>query len=208
MARMLTLFIPAGGTYLRRLFMLILDRMEALKRMLLVAPGPLHLPTVLCGPSERSRDVSGPWALVVSQLIVDARADVPEARLEATLNPLLLQCACPECRTAIQHRIRAIVLEWQAVRVSSVKLPPAPRPRRLIRWLVQPKAHYIAHFSQFGNITHFLKKIMISYLARNDRVRGGKRQAPPSRRAPMSRQFPVPESPRTSCKHDSQHRNL
>ena len=157
MANTLTSFILAGGAYLRRLFMLILDRMEALKRMLLIAPGPLHLPTVLCGPSERSRDVSGPWALAVSQLMVDARADVPGARLEATLNPLLLQCACPECRTAIQHRIRAIVLEWQAVRVSGVKLPHASRPRRLIRRLAQSKAYYIAHFSQFGNRTPFLK---------------------------------------------------
>jgi len=205
MARMLTLLIPAGGTYLRRLFMLILDRMEALKRMLLVAPGPLHLPTVLCGPSERSRDVSGPWALAVSQLMVDARADVPGARLEATLNSLLLQCACPECRTAIQHRIRAIVLEWQAVRVSSVKLPPAFRARRLIRWLAQPKAHYIAHFPKFGNITHFLKTFLISYMARNDKVRGGKRQAPPFRRTPMRRQIPLLC---TSCQHDSQHHNL
>jgi len=116
--------------------MLVLDRTEALKRMLVIAPGPLHTPTVLCGTRERNRDVSGPWALTASQLMANARADVTAVRLEATLNPLLLQCACPECRSAIQHRIRAIVSEWLAVRVSGVGLPHVFRPHRLIRWLV------------------------------------------------------------------------
>jgi len=119
--------------------MLVLDRTEALKRMLLIAPGPLHPPTVLCSTKERNRDVLGPWALTASQLMANARADVTAVRLEATLNPLLLQCACPECRSAIQHRIRAIVSEWLAVRVSGVRLLHALRPRRLIRWLAHPK---------------------------------------------------------------------
>jgi len=108
--------------------MLLLDRTEAYKRMLMIAPGPLHPPTILCGPSERSRDVLGPWALVASQLMADARADVSVMHLEATLNLLLLQCACAECRTAVQKRIRSIVLEWLGVRVSGVKLAHALRP--------------------------------------------------------------------------------
>jgi len=108
--------------YLRRLFTLLLDRTEAYKRILMIAPGPLHPPTILCVPAERSRDVSGPWALAVSQLMADARADVPVVRLEATLNLLLLQCACAECRAAIPERIRSVVLEWRGVRVSGPKL--------------------------------------------------------------------------------------
>jgi len=98
--------------------MLLVDRTEALTRMLMVPPGPLHPPTADCGPIERMRDVSGPWASTASQLMADARADISAVRLEATLNLLLLQCACDECRAAIKNRIHAIVLEWLGVRVS------------------------------------------------------------------------------------------
>jgi len=119
--------------------MLVLDRTEALKRMLIITPGPLHDPTVFCGPKERSRDVLGPWGLTVSQLMMNARADISAARLEATLNPLLLQCACAECRVAIQNRIRAIVSEWLRVRVSGLKLAHAVRPSMLTRSSQTPK---------------------------------------------------------------------
>ena len=139
---------------MRRLFMLVLDRTEALKRLLMVAPGPLHPTTVLCGPRERRRDVSGPWALTASQLMVDARADVPAARLEATLNPLLLQCACAECRTSIQNRIRTIVVEWLEVRVSSCA---CTQTKTLIRWLANPKADNIVYFSQYYGVVYCLQ---------------------------------------------------
>jgi len=126
--------------------MLLLDRTEALKRMLMVAPGPLHPQTTVCGTRERRRDVSGPWALTASQLMMDACADVTAARLEATLNPLLLQCACAECRTSIQNRIRAIVSEWLGLKASGVKLAGILRPRMLIKSLANPTAHDIVHF--------------------------------------------------------------
>ena len=168
----LTPITLAGGAYLRRLFMLVLDRTEALKRMLMITPGPLHHPTAFCGPKERSRDVLGPWGLTASQLMTSARADVSAARLEATLNPLLLQCACAECRIAIQNRIRAIVSEWLRVRVSGAKLVHAVGPSMLTRRLANPKVHDIEQFSQFVNATSFQQKILSLCLA-SEGIRGG-----------------------------------
>jgi len=171
--------------------MLILDRTEALKRMLMVAPGPLHPPTTVCGSRERRRDVCGPWALTSSQLMMDARADVTAVRLEATLNPLLLQCACAECRTSIQKRIRAITLEWLGLKASGVKLTEILRPRMLIKWLANPTAHDIVHFLRYFNLMYSPKfSAVVSGRMRECRRTYG-RQAPPYRRRPIFGKFRV-----------------
>lgn len=109
-------FVPAGGVYLKRLVMLLLERANALKSFLVVAP-TLHTPTASCGSAEQQRQVTGPWALAVSRLIAEVRPDIPPALLESRLNPLAYRCACGECRTAIQDRIRRLAVEWIGVRV-------------------------------------------------------------------------------------------
>lgn len=102
--------------YLKWLVLLLLERVDAVKHFLVVAP-ILHAPTTICGFAEQQRDVSGPWALTVSQLLTEVRPDIPTALLELRLNPLTYRCMCEECRTAIQNRIRGLAVEWIGVRV-------------------------------------------------------------------------------------------
>ncbi|KAH7097468.1 hypothetical protein BKA62DRAFT_716422 [Auriculariales sp. MPI-PUGE-AT-0066] len=105
-----------GGLYLKRLFLLLLARIGALKQLLVVEPGPLHPPIPICGQLEQRRDVLAPWAYAVAHLIADARPDTPSALLESTLNPVAYRCACASCRLAIQERVRVLVIEWSAVK--------------------------------------------------------------------------------------------
>ncbi|KAH7097469.1 hypothetical protein BKA62DRAFT_446658 [Auriculariales sp. MPI-PUGE-AT-0066] len=108
--------IQLGGSYLKRLFVLLMTRVDKLRELLAIEPGPLHPPTPMCDKLERRRDLFGAWAYAVAQLMADARADTPSALLESILNPLAYRCACGECRVAIQQRVQTLVRDWDAVK--------------------------------------------------------------------------------------------
>lgn len=123
-AHLLSLSLPAvrpewtiqvGASYMRRLYMLHIERTQAFVR---IVPGPpsLHAPEPGCGAREMQEKVLGPWAHAVSQLVLDARPDVANATIEAKLNPLVARIACPRCSAAVGNRINAVIQEWSAVK--------------------------------------------------------------------------------------------
>ncbi|EJD36563.1 hypothetical protein AURDEDRAFT_74047, partial [Auricularia subglabra TFB-10046 SS5] len=110
-----------GAVYLKRLFFLHLGRVEALKRILSAAPGPLHPPTTACTPETRQRDVTLPWAVTITHLTAEARPDMPGSQIEAALNPIAYRCACVQCSQAVTARIQAVLLEWSTIKASGLR---------------------------------------------------------------------------------------
>jgi len=105
--------------------MLLLNRTERLRRLIVVPPGPLHAARAECGKIEQQRDVLSPWALAASSLVLVARADCPHLVIHNAFNPVVYRCACSECREMVQVRITEVVQEWNSEKVSRCLLPSA-----------------------------------------------------------------------------------
>ena len=98
--------------------MLLLNRIERLRLLIVVPPGTLHASKTGCGTIEQQRDVLRPWALAAASIIIEARADFPPLAIQSVFNPLFYRCACPDCRVMMQARIGRVVQEWNAEKVS------------------------------------------------------------------------------------------
>ncbi|EJD37881.1 hypothetical protein AURDEDRAFT_139693 [Auricularia subglabra TFB-10046 SS5] len=107
--------IAVGAVYLRRLYFLHLGRTDVLMRILPVPP-VLHAPEPACGTQDMQEHTLQPWARAVSDLIFEARADTPPAKLSAKLNPISYHTPCAKCAAAVRQRIETIVQEWSAVK--------------------------------------------------------------------------------------------
>ena len=104
--------------------MLLLNRIERLRRLIIVPPDSLHASKTGCGTIEQQRDVLRPWALAAASIIIEARADFPTLAIQSAFNPLLYKCACADYREMMQARIYQIVQEWNAEKVSRCWLLP------------------------------------------------------------------------------------
>jgi len=98
--------------------MLLLNRTERLRRLIVASPGSIHTSRTGCGVTEQQRDVFRPWALAAASIIIDARADFPALAIQSAFNPLLYRCACEDCRAMMQARIGQVIQEWDAEKVS------------------------------------------------------------------------------------------
>ncbi|TFK67352.1 hypothetical protein BDN72DRAFT_742030, partial [Pluteus cervinus] len=103
-----------GWRYLKRLFDLHADRLNALKEMLLAPPYP-HAPTRECSFKDQSR-LTRAWALVAAYLAWEARADLSTHSLKQAFSPLTEDLTCQLCIESLRGKIQEIVVRWVTVR--------------------------------------------------------------------------------------------
>ncbi|KII93927.1 hypothetical protein PLICRDRAFT_409753 [Plicaturopsis crispa FD-325 SS-3] len=99
-----------GPLYLKRLFVLHLNRMNSLKHLLLQPPHP-HSPTRDCDFSEQKK-LTRAWALASAYLAWDATPDMPTSTIETALNSLGEHLTCDLCRTTLKDKTKDIVVQW------------------------------------------------------------------------------------------------
>lgn len=99
-----------GPLYLARLIRLHMDRVDALKRLLLDVPKP-HVDTVDCAYVEQ-KELARAWALATASLIWEVRPDTPVSILRSTLGPLEQQFECTACKASLRAKVRQIILDW------------------------------------------------------------------------------------------------
>ncbi|TFK67354.1 hypothetical protein BDN72DRAFT_843213 [Pluteus cervinus] len=103
-----------GWLYLKRLFDLHADRLNALKEMLLSPPYP-HEPTRECSFKDQSK-LTRAWALVSAYLAWDARADLSTYNLQQAFGSLKNDLTCELCTTSLEGRVQGIVVKWATIR--------------------------------------------------------------------------------------------
>ncbi|KAH7923963.1 hypothetical protein BV22DRAFT_546500 [Leucogyrophana mollusca] len=103
-----------GPRYLRRLFILHFDRIEALKRLLMPPPHP-HPPTTTCTSEDQSRVVRA-WALAMAYLIWDSRVDLSTTTIKSVIGPIGDRLQCSLCRDTLMSRMESLVVQWTNVR--------------------------------------------------------------------------------------------
>ncbi|KAH7097471.1 hypothetical protein BKA62DRAFT_446682 [Auriculariales sp. MPI-PUGE-AT-0066] len=103
-----------GGRYLKRLFFLHCGRVERLKTLLGRPPSP-HPPTQLCDSSEQNK-IARAWSLGTAFLVFNASPDTAATTIETSLQPLVAQIWCADCRAILHDRIGQLVLDWSSVR--------------------------------------------------------------------------------------------
>ncbi|KAL1746954.1 hypothetical protein HDZ31DRAFT_33103, partial [Schizophyllum fasciatum] len=99
-----------GAVYLKRLFMLHKQRVEALKGVLAQAPYP-HPETETCNFADQKK-VARAWQLAATYLVAEAQPDLPPSRMEATVNSLMVGMTCESCKEALRTRLQKAVVEW------------------------------------------------------------------------------------------------
>ncbi|KAG2018688.1 hypothetical protein CC2G_008096 [Coprinopsis cinerea AmutBmut pab1-1] len=103
-----------GSVYLKRLFLLHVHRLDALKDALLQPPHP-HAPTKECTFAEQKK-LTRAWALASSYLVWDATPDVSTHRIQSALSSLVKGISCKECENSANARMREVVVKWAAVK--------------------------------------------------------------------------------------------
>jgi hypothetical protein len=121
-----------GPNYLRRLLVLGLDRIDALKRIIVTGPR-MHAPTAACGPA-RAQALERAWLDAAIWFGHDARAGAPHPhgylsypqtslvdtsaeQIAAAFKPLADGLECPACTARLEERIHAILYHWSLVKV-------------------------------------------------------------------------------------------
>ncbi|TFK65515.1 hypothetical protein BDN72DRAFT_773252, partial [Pluteus cervinus] len=105
-----------GTLYLKRLFDLHLDRLSALKELLLRPPHP-HPPRRDCTFTDQA-SLTRAWAMVSAYLAWEARADLSTHRIKLTFGPLIEHITCMLCRECLQAKLQEIVVNWASVKVN------------------------------------------------------------------------------------------
>ncbi|KAL1714215.1 hypothetical protein EV715DRAFT_276728 [Schizophyllum commune] len=102
--------IAMGPVYLRRLFMLHKNRIEALKEILAPAPYP-HPETPSCSFADQ-RKVARSWQLAAAYLVTEGHPDMYPSMMESTVNSLLAEIACDDCKQTLKKRLQKAVVDW------------------------------------------------------------------------------------------------
>ncbi|KAJ7158366.1 hypothetical protein C8R43DRAFT_365011 [Mycena crocata] len=103
-----------GASYLKRLFLLQLDRTEALKRAL-SSPPRLHPPTANCNLSSQ-KALNRTWALMSAYLTLSARPDMSVVTLESALQPLAEHLSCEFCKQSLNDHVKNVITQWIVVK--------------------------------------------------------------------------------------------
>ncbi|TFK24443.1 hypothetical protein FA15DRAFT_680694 [Coprinopsis marcescibilis] len=105
-----------GPVYLKRLFMLHISRMAALKQIVLQPP-QTHAPSQEC-TSEDQKRLAREWTLATVYLVWNARPDLSTHRIQMCFRPLFEALTCKQCEASANSRIRGVVVSWASVKVS------------------------------------------------------------------------------------------
>ncbi|KAH7915639.1 hypothetical protein BJ138DRAFT_20587 [Hygrophoropsis aurantiaca] len=103
-----------GPRYLKSLFLLHFERVEALKRLLMPPPHP-HQPTPTCSSADQSK-VARAWTLATAYLIWDSKVDLSTATIKSVIGPIERQIQCLTCRDTLKNRMDALVVQWTNVK--------------------------------------------------------------------------------------------
>ncbi|KAL1945781.1 hypothetical protein VTO73DRAFT_1783 [Trametes versicolor] len=106
-----------AASYLSRLFLLHVTRLDALKRLLIPAP-QLHPSTSECDFVEQKK-LTTAWTLAAGCLAWEARADVSPSILAGALTSLAPHLSCDLCKQALAARIKDVIARWLAVQAST-----------------------------------------------------------------------------------------
>ncbi|EJF59326.1 hypothetical protein DICSQDRAFT_65164 [Dichomitus squalens LYAD-421 SS1] len=109
------LVVRMGPMYFTRLYILQVDRLRELKRILRPAPR-LHPVTDAC-TFENQKYLSRAWDLAAASIAWDARAGITTSALERVLCPMEHYLGCASCKEALSARIRELVVQWSMVKV-------------------------------------------------------------------------------------------
>ncbi|KAJ7598670.1 hypothetical protein C8J56DRAFT_848529 [Mycena floridula] len=101
--------------YLKRLFLLHLGRVDALKRLLLVSLPLPHEASQLCTLADQQRAVNA-WFMVTSLLMSQARPDLSSISLEWDLTQSEAGIRCYFCKDVMEVRIKAVIADWLMVK--------------------------------------------------------------------------------------------
>lgn len=103
-----------GAKYLRRLMSLHLTRVDELKRII-IRPPHTHAAASGCSLSDQ-KSLARAWALAASYLAWDSRPDINAQTIRSTLSTLNEHIFCNECRKALHHRIKEVIVHWLEVK--------------------------------------------------------------------------------------------
>ncbi|KAF6752621.1 hypothetical protein DFP72DRAFT_1132926 [Ephemerocybe angulata] len=109
-----TMAARIGTSYLKRLFLLHMMRMEEVK-MILAQPPALHPIRKDCD-FENQKKLSGAWAWGTTCLAWDLRPDLPTQRIRSVFEPLSENLTCTECQQMLKSRIRDAVRRWASIK--------------------------------------------------------------------------------------------
>ncbi|KAL1694325.1 hypothetical protein GGG16DRAFT_110371 [Schizophyllum commune] len=135
-----------GAIYLKRLFMLHKQRVDALKGVLAQAPYP-HPETEICTFADQKK-IARAWQLAATYLVAEAQPDLPPSRMEATVNSLMVGMACEDCKEALRKRLQKAVVEWTMLPLRDMqdvlqRFPTPPptkeKEKRILRAAEAPK---------------------------------------------------------------------
>ncbi|KAI0641921.1 hypothetical protein C8Q79DRAFT_1013826 [Trametes meyenii] len=104
-----------GAVYLKRLYLLHLERVDALRRLLMPAPHP-HPPTEDCDFVEQKR-LTRAWTLTAAYLAWDAHPDVSPSTIQSAFAPLSERLSCAQCKQSLADRVKDVVVQWSIVKV-------------------------------------------------------------------------------------------
>ncbi|KAI0630873.1 hypothetical protein C8Q77DRAFT_232290 [Trametes polyzona] len=102
------------SVYLKRLFLLHLERLAALKALLLPPPHP-HPATAHCDFDEQKK-VARAWTLAASYLASEHNADVSPSTIEGAFASLGAHVWCQECKRSLADRIKELLARWSSIK--------------------------------------------------------------------------------------------
>ncbi|KAI4525473.1 hypothetical protein K525DRAFT_365251 [Schizophyllum commune Loenen D] len=135
-----------GAVYLKRLFMLHKQRVDALKGVLAQAPYP-HPETEICTFADQKK-IARAWQLAATYLVAEAQPDLPPSRMEATVNSLMVGMACEDCKEALRKRLQKAVVEW-------TMLPDLGYTTAILRRGLMPENAYAHRHKVSSPYSHF-----------------------------------------------------
>ncbi|KAI0676028.1 hypothetical protein C8Q78DRAFT_365163 [Trametes maxima] len=100
--------------YLKRLFVLHVERVQELKRMLHSPPYP-HPPTYKCDFAEHKR-LSRAWALTAGYIAWEAQPDISAGTIRDALLSLAKHLSCDMCQQRLSERVREVLAQWAFVK--------------------------------------------------------------------------------------------
>lgn len=109
-----TMAARIGTSYLKRLFLLHMMRMDEVKKIL-AQPPALHPIRKYCD-FENQKKLSGAWAWGTTYLAWDLRPDLSTQRIQSAFEPLSETLTCSECQQMLKSRIRDAVRRWASVK--------------------------------------------------------------------------------------------
>ncbi|TFK35182.1 hypothetical protein BDQ12DRAFT_700109 [Crucibulum laeve] len=110
-----------GAIYLKRLMNLHVNRLNALKEILLLPPHP-HPPTKECGFGEQKK-LTRAWALVSAYLAWESRPDLSTHSMQIAFGPVAERLTCQQCKGGVNSRIKDVIVQWISVKVSNTVYP-------------------------------------------------------------------------------------